>query len=148
MIEWHLLLENKFKLDYNTQSSINFFNTNNKYYIIGLNKNQIQILSLDESLNYTAISKTFESSRVTNSIDTLLLAMYGNTFIVAETGPIKSDQNLTSFNIIFHKLSQDFESESWESFDTNNGPAFAHEISWTNSSTGFTFESFSIMLLI
>ena len=134
----------KFDFDYQTFSSISCFYINQKYYIIGVYENQVQVLILDNSLNYTTISKSFESSRVTKSIDTINVVLYNNTFIISESGQLNGIQNSTISNIIFHKALQDFKSNSWENFESNNGAAFMLEILVENSSTGFTFKSLDI----
>ena len=130
----------KFDLDYQIQTSICYFSINQKYYIIGVIENQVQILTLDNSLKYTYISKTFESSKVLKLINTIHVVLYKNTFIISETGSMNGIQNSTISNIIFHKLSQDFKLATWENFESNNGDAFVLEILADNSPTGFIFK--------
>ena len=106
----------------------------------------MQVLTLDNSLYYTFISKTFESSNVLSSINAINVVLYNNTFIISENGPMNGIQNSTIYNIIFHKASQDFVPNSWENFESNGGAAFVHEILVDNSPTGFTFKSSNIKL--
>ena len=132
----------KFNFDYGTLSTISYFYINQKYYIIGILNNNLQIFIVDSSLNYIIqISKKFESSRVTSSIKYVFMVMFNNMFFVAENGPMKGSQGATLRNIIFHKISSDFESKSWEAFVTNNGVVFAEEAQMKNSTAGFDFIS-------
>ena len=45
----------KFNFDYNTSSAISYFYINQKYHIIGVKNNNLQILIIDSSLNYIQI---------------------------------------------------------------------------------------------
>ena len=135
----------KFDLNNNTYLSINYFYVNQKYYIFGVSESQVQMLTIDNSLNYTSVSKVFESSRVNSSNNFLRVALHNNMFILAETGPMRGSQNSTISNIIFHKASLDFESGSWEFLNTNNGEAFTTGFPSTALSTGFIFNNSNIV---
>ena len=57
---------------------------------------------------------------------------------------MNGNQNSTISNIIFHKESLDFETESWEVLNTVSEAAFATGYSSTNVTTGFLFDNSSI----
>ena len=134
----------KFDFNYQISTIISYFYIRQKYYIIGAYEKQVQVLTLDNLLKSTSFSKTFESSRVSRLIDTINVVLFNNTFIISESGPMNGIQNSTISNIIFHKASQDFKSNSWESFESYNGVAFVLEMLADNSSTGYIFRSSDI----
>ena len=129
------------KIDLNINSYIikNIFSVNQKYYIFGMHSNVMQALIIDNSLNYISTSKVFNSSRVNSSSNFLSIALYNNMLTIAESGPIRGTQNSAISNIIVHKISLDFESESWETLNSVNGTTFAAGFSSTNLTTGFLF---------
>ena len=116
-----------------------FFSTNQKYYFFGEDDSILQALAIDSSLNYLSVLKTFESSRVNFKNNFLSVALYKNMFTITESGPMRGTQKSTVSNIIFHKISLDFESESWEALNTVNGTTFATEYSSTNITSGYLF---------
>ena len=106
----------------------------------------MQVFILDNSLKYTIISKTFESSKVSRLINTINVVLDNNAFIISETGPMNGIQNSTISNIILHKASMDFETNSWEKFESYNKVAFMLEILADNSETGYIFKSSDIYI--
>ena len=102
----------KFDLDINSYIIKNIFSVNQKYYIFGMNSNVMQVLIIDNSLNYISTSKVFNSSRVNSSRNFLSIALYNNMLTIAESGQIIGTQKYKISNIIVHKISLDFESES------------------------------------
>ena len=102
------------KFDFNIKSTVykTFFFANQKYYIFGVNKSTVEVLTIDSSLSYASVSKVFESSRVNCLNNFLHVVLYNNMFIITETGPMQGIQKTTISNIIFHKASLDFESGS------------------------------------
>ena len=134
----------KFDLDSNSKVFKTFFFANQKYYIFGVNKSTVEILTIDSSLNYASVSKVFESSRVNYFNGFLRVALFNNMFTITEAGPMYGSQKSAISNIIFHKVSLDFKSGSWEALNTDNGVIFAAGFSSSSLTTGISFINSSI----
>ena len=95
---------------------VNNFYINNKFYIFGQNNYNIHYIIIDDSLNFKKSVKIFDSSYDLQYSNKFRVVLFDSSFIIAESAPIKGLYLSTGSNLIFHKISLDFDSLSWENF--------------------------------
>ena len=96
---------------------ISHFYVNKKFYIFGKNNLSFHYLIIDDSLNFKSSAKMFDSSHDLQHSNLFKLVLFDSSLIIAESAPIKGLYLYTGSNMIFHKISFDLDSLSWENFN-------------------------------